>query len=128
MNRFVILVACVTLTACQSPRGGLSSSGAGQAVPSAAATTADGSIAGTVPRLATPLVSNGTADHSPSTPSASRTGERVSLNLTDTDVRVAADQVLGGILGVTYAIDPAVHGAVTFKSAKPVTADQVLPL
>lgn len=127
MNRFVALVACIALTACQSPQSGLPSSSAGQTAPSAAATPADGPIAAIAPRPATPLVSNGTANNALSSPSSSRNGEHVSLNFADTDIRVATDQVLGGILGVTYAIDPAVHGTVTFKSAKPVATEQVLP-
>lgn len=128
MKRFVILVACAALTACQSSGGKLPATAVGPSAPNAAASIADGPIAGTAPQLATPLVSNGDADRSPSGQARSRASESVSLNFADTDVRAASDQVLGGILGVTYAIDPAVHGTVTFKSAKPIAADQVLPV
>ena len=128
MKRFVILVACAALTACQSPSGKLPATAVGLSAPNAAARIADGPIAGTAPQLATPLVSNGGTDRSPSGQAGSRASESVSLNFADTDVRAASDQVLGGILGVTYAIDPAVHGTVTFKSAKPIAADQVLPV
>ncbi|PKU22589.1 type II secretion system secretin GspD [Telmatospirillum siberiense] len=51
----------------------------------------------------------------------------VVLDFADTDVRAVVQQVLGQILKVDYAIDPAVHGTVSFKSAKPIARQAVLP-
>ncbi len=50
-----------------------------------------------------------------------------SLDFADTDIREVVSQVLGGMLGVNYTIDPAVHGSVSLHTAKPLTAAQVLP-
>ena len=50
-----------------------------------------------------------------------------SLEFADTDVREVVSQVLGGMLGLNYTIDPAVRGAVSLHTAKPLTASQVLP-
>jgi general secretion pathway protein D len=53
--------------------------------------------------------------------------EQYSLDFADTDVREAAGQILGSMLGVNYSIDPAVKGTVTLHTARPLTAAQLLP-
>jgi general secretion pathway protein D len=51
----------------------------------------------------------------------------ISLDFADTDIREVAAQILGSILHLNYAIDPAVHGAATLHTANPLSRDQVLP-
>ncbi len=55
-------------------------------------------------------------------------GGDISLNFADTDIREVASQILGGLLGVTYAIDPGVRGTATLRTAQPVTRAQLLPI
>ena len=50
-----------------------------------------------------------------------------SLDLADVDVREAVAQILGGILRINYAIDPAVHGTVTLHTVRPLPRDDLLP-
>ena len=50
-----------------------------------------------------------------------------SLDFADTDIREVAAQILGGLLHVSYSIDPAVHGTVTLHTAQPLTGQQLLP-
>jgi general secretion pathway protein D len=50
-----------------------------------------------------------------------------SLDFADTDVREAVAQILGTMLGLNYSIDPAVKGAVTLRTAHPLTAGQLMP-
>jgi general secretion pathway protein D len=81
---------------------------------------------------------NGTAPEAsvyPGAPGIADTGRRVvfsggnvELDLVDVDVKVAAKAVLGDILRVTYAIDPAVTGTVSIKTAGPVPARSTLAL
>ena len=52
---------------------------------------------------------------------------RYALDFADTDIREAAAQILGSMLGVTYAIDPAVKGTVTLHTAGKLSAAQLLP-
>ena len=54
-------------------------------------------------------------------------GAEYSLEFADTDVREATAQILGGMLKMTYTIDPAVHGTVTLHSARPLSRGQLLP-
>ena len=61
-------------------------------------------------------------------PSISATGPDVTLDFVGVDVRDVARSVLGGILHVTYVIDPAVQGAVTLQTGQPVPRSRVLPL
>ncbi len=62
---------------------------------------------------------------SPAGPEAG--GGDVTLDFADTDIRAVVQQILGRILKVDYAIDPAVHGTVTFKTARPLAHAAVLP-
>lgn len=63
----------------------------------------------------TPPVGNGAADG-------------VQLNFPNTDVREFAGAVLGGILGLNYAVDSRIEGTVTLETQGQIPRDQVLPL
>ncbi len=58
---------------------------------------------------------------------AKLSGGDVSLDFSDTDIRDVISQILGNILQVTYSIDPAVRGNVTFHSARPIPRLQLVP-
>jgi general secretion pathway protein D len=51
----------------------------------------------------------------------------VTLNFVDVDIREVLRIVLGDTLGVNYAVDPAVTGTITFRSAKPLKTVELLP-
>ena len=51
-----------------------------------------------------------------------------SLAFVDADVKRVVDAVMGVMLGVSYAIDPAVSGNITMRTNKPVTAASLIPL
>ena len=51
----------------------------------------------------------------------------ITLDFADTDIREVTAQILGRLLGLTYVIDPAVRGSVSFRSAEPLTRAQLLP-
>ncbi len=52
----------------------------------------------------------------------------ISLDFAETDIRAVVAQILGDILHVNYAIDPAVHGTATFRSVDPLTRTQLIPV
>lgn len=52
----------------------------------------------------------------------------VSLNFPSVEVQAFAKAVLGGVLGLPYAVDPSVHGVVTLVTARPVAKADVLPM
>ena len=54
-------------------------------------------------------------------------GGDISLDFVDTDIREVVAQLLGGILRVTYTIDPAVRGTASLRTATPLARTQVLP-
>jgi general secretion pathway protein D len=54
-----------------------------------------------------------------------RSGD-VMLNFADTDIREVVRQILGDILQVNYAIDPAVHGTATIETQQPVPKAELL--
>ena len=56
-----------------------------------------------------------------------REGGDISLNFADTDIREVVAQILGNILRVNYAIDPGVHGTVTFRTVQPLARAELLP-
>ncbi len=58
---------------------------------------------------------------------AKLSGGDVKLDFSDTDLRDVVSQILGNILQVTYSIDPAVRGTVTFHSARPIPRLQLIP-
>ncbi len=51
----------------------------------------------------------------------------ISLDFADTDIREVVAQILGKILKVNYTIDPAVHGAASLRTVRPLTSAQLLP-
>lgn len=51
----------------------------------------------------------------------------ITLNFEDADVREVAQVVLRDLLRLTYTIDPDVQGRVTFRTANPLTREQLLP-
>lgn len=58
-------------------------------------------------------------------PLVTKSGE-VMLNFADTDIREVVRQILGDILQVNYAIDPAVRGTATIETQQPVPKAQLL--
>ena len=50
----------------------------------------------------------------------------VMLNFADTDIREVVRQILGDILQVNYAIDPAVRGTATIETQQPVSKSELL--
>ncbi|MGD0189610.1 MAG: type II secretion system secretin GspD [Rhizomicrobium sp.] len=52
----------------------------------------------------------------------------VTLNFPGVDVHEAAKAILGDILGLNYAVDPSVSGAITVVTANPVRKSDVFPL
>lgn len=52
----------------------------------------------------------------------------ISLNFPAVDVQAFAKAVLGDILGLSYAVDPSVHGMVTLITPRPVAKSDVLAL
>lgn len=50
------------------------------------------------------------------------------LAFVDADVRRVVDAVFGSMLHADYAIDPKITGTVTLRTARPVTADALVPL
>ena len=98
------------------------------AQPFAPAARVSGAV-GSPSALPAPLVSLGN-QQSVAGPGAPRLagGGTISLNFADTDIREVVAQVLGGILGATYTIDPAVAGTATLRTAQPVTQAQLLPI
>lgn len=54
------------------------------------------------------------------------TGSDVSLNFAGVDVRDVLKSVLGDLLHVSYAIDPAVQGTVTLQTGKPIPRSAVI--
>ena len=49
------------------------------------------------------------------------------LAFVDADVKRVVDAVLGSLLGVDYAVDPAVTGNVTLRTAAPVRRAELIP-
>jgi general secretion pathway protein D len=52
----------------------------------------------------------------------------INLNFPGVDVHEAAKAILGDILGLNYAVDPSVSGAVTVVTANPVRKSDVFPI
>ena len=59
---------------------------------------------------------------------ANLSGGDVSLDFSDTDLRDVVTQILGNILQVTYSIDPAVRGSVSFHTARPIARTRLIPI
>lgn len=54
------------------------------------------------------------------------TGSDVTLNFTGADVRDVLQSVLGDLLRVSYAVDPAVQGTVTLQTGQPIPRSSVI--
>jgi general secretion pathway protein D len=61
----------------------------------------------------------------PGSATTSEAGD-ISLDFADTDIREVATQILGNILKLNYTIDPAVHGAATLRTVRPLARTQLL--
>jgi general secretion pathway protein D len=59
--------------------------------------------------------------------SGAEIGGDISLDFADTDIREVVAQILGNLLKVNYAIDPAVHGTATLRTVRPLTRAALLP-
>lgn len=58
---------------------------------------------------------------------APRPAGDITLNFEDADIREVAQVVLRDLLQVNYVIDPDVQGRVSFRTAQPLTREQLLP-
>jgi general secretion pathway protein D len=88
--------------------------GAPDALPSPQVAYGSGGVAGTPASGAA-----GSVDHGP--------GD-ISLDFADTDIREVTAQILGTILKVNYTIDPAVHGAATLHTVRPLNRSELVPV
>jgi general secretion pathway protein D len=61
-------------------------------------------------------------------PTVSMTGADVTLDFVGVDVRDVARSVLGGLLHVSYVVDPAVKATVTLQTGQPIPRARVLPI
>jgi general secretion pathway protein D len=59
-------------------------------------------------------------------PAASTAGGEFTVDFVDADIREIAGTILGTMLQVNYAIDPAVTGSGTIKAATPLNRDQLI--
>ena len=55
-------------------------------------------------------------------------GPDVTLDFAGVDVRDVARTVLGGLLHVSYVVDPAVQGSITLQTGQPISRARVLPI
>ena len=115
----LILAGCDRLDRLESPGSPIS-----LRTPSADG-RGNGRIYTPMPRA--PGVSYGAARRGGSAAAAAQGAPAYSLDFADTDVREAAGQVLGSILGLNYSIDPAVKGTVTLHTPRPLTTAELLP-
>ncbi len=60
-------------------------------------------------------------------PAIATTGPDVTLDFAGVDVRDVARSVLGGLLHVSYVVDPAVQATVTLQTGQPIPRARVLP-
>ncbi len=96
--------------------------------PSSASPRVNGNVGS--PRAPTaPILSYGTPPSPPAPPAPppGGAGGNISLDFADTDIREVVAQVLGTVLKVNYAIDPAVHGTATLRTTQPLVRSQLLP-
>jgi general secretion pathway protein D len=89
----------------------------------------NGSVAGSLPqpRIA---ITTGSGVLVSGNGGAAASGESgtVTLDFADTDIREVAAQILGNMLHVNYAIDPAVHGTTTLRTVTPLAQSQLIPV
>ena len=53
---------------------------------------------------------------------------QITLNFENMPIQAAVQQILGGLLQENYTIAPTVTGTVTFSTAKPISAEQAMPI
>ena len=53
---------------------------------------------------------------------------QITLNFESMPIQAAVQQILGGLLQENYTIAPTVTGNVTFSTARPITAEQAMPI
>jgi general secretion pathway protein D len=68
------------------------------------------------------------SDQSQIQPGIATTGPDVTLDFAGVDVRDVARSVLGGLLHVSYVVDPALQAAVTLQTGQPIPRNRVLPV
>ncbi len=83
-------------------------------------------------KAAAPVIVRGASPEAPvlaprATAAAGTTPADVTLNFSGADIRAVIAAVLGETLKLNYVIDPDVAGPVTFKVARPLRRDEVLP-
>ncbi len=122
----------LVISACALPPGRLRHAGA-----AAAAFAGNGRLPGGQPQDQRPPSAGSAPARRRNSPTApvpgaqqsgrpTAAGGNISLDFADTDIRAVVAQILGDILHVNYAIDPAVHGAATFRSVEPLTRTQLI--
>jgi general secretion pathway protein D len=89
---------------------------------------------GARPPSGPPIIEMGTgrfvgpvSDQSQIPPSIATTGPDVTLDFAGVDVRDVARSVLGGLLHLSYVVDPAVQATVTLQTGQPIPRARVLP-
>jgi general secretion pathway protein D len=133
--RFAIIVGAVLLCGAQAPQPTAPPSPllppaanppASDAPPQPQADSADSSESGPETAPGQPVVHR----HKRSRILAAESSEPadVNLNFPGVDVHEAAKAILGDILGLNYAVDPSVSGALTVVTARPVRKRDVFPL
>jgi general secretion pathway protein D len=146
-NFTLVAAFCALLAGCSSPtqpRRGVSpmpmastpTAGAAVSSPTREAKFAQPATPAREPTVApreaqgdTEFLTTAAAEQRPSpapSPTASTSAERIQLNLQNVDVRALVDAVLGDTLKVTYTVSPNVQGRVTLRTARPLTADELL--
>jgi general secretion pathway protein D len=119
-------LALLALTSCERPEKPAFPALAGSASSLAASPRINGALATPASPPAEVVYGSPTPAMTPGRVTASGAGT-FSLDFADTDIREVTAQILGNLLGKTYTIDPAVHGAVTLHTAQPVPGRQLLP-
>jgi general secretion pathway protein D len=140
------MLCAASLTACDSTAPPLASSGtddrtAVSASPLRPATPGGGtssplSLANAARQPSgPPVIEMGTgrfigpvSDQSQIQPRIAMTGPDVTLDFAGVDVRDVARSVLGGLLHVSYVVDPALQAAVTLQTGQPIPRNRVLPV
>jgi general secretion pathway protein D len=121
-----LVISLIVLAGCQPPDQPAIPALAGSAKDIVAAPRVSGRLPTPASPTAEVVYGTAAAAASPGRTATMGTGT-FSLDFADTDIREVVAQILGSLLGRTYTIDPAVHGAVTLHTAQPVPAQELLP-
>lgn len=68
------------------------------------------------------------AKGTPAKPGLTSSGDQVTLDFEDADIREVLHAILGDVLKLNYVVDPSIEGKVTLMSSQPVAKDDVYPL